>query len=219
MKSLILLLLIACEGVDSSQAPLDLTADSHARTGTTNPATVVVPSRPIAADQGFSPQSHVGTGRIDCPVRSFLMAYDTPAPGRERLLALCVDPKASLIDLVDREDNSHVIRGALQLLGHFADDPAIYNRLLTRATDPNEHWHFRSAALGGLLNVTAREQDVASLATAFDVDNGPIEHEAVLLLMRTESGREVVSARLKQGDLHPAAERIAAGLLAKRERQ
>ena len=155
----------------------------------------------------YDPQSHVGTGAVDCNLRLYLRAFDTPAPDRAGMLALCADPKAILLDVLETEADSHLRRGALGQLGYFSDDPEIYSRLLATATDSDLTWHQRSAALAGLNRGQLQQSDVDAVAACLSHENGPVQAQAVLILLKSPAGRARVLAVYEAGELHPTAAR------------
>ena len=199
LSPLALLWLAACSNGEVSELP--------SVTGTPELASAKTEASPAEASSTYDPQSHMGTGAADCNLQLYLRAFDTPAPDRVGMLALCADPKAILLDVLETEADTHLQRGALGQLGYFSDDPEVYDRLLATATDSDLTWNLRSAALAGLNRGQLQESDVDAVANCLSHENGPVQAQAVLILLKSPAGLPRVLSAYEAGDLHPTAAR------------
>ena len=166
----------------------------------------------MIAQEQFLPSDHNGTGKDDCALPQYLMAFDTPPPNKQEMLKMCSDPKGLLYE-ISINTQGHVRRASLDLLGYFTEDKVIYEYLLHKASNLDSSWQEHSAALGALRKQGIFEEDIEAILPSLDVDNASVQTQAVLLLFDSVNGKEAVLSKMDSKLLHPAAARKLQQLL------
>ena len=142
---------------------------------------------------------------VDCDLRSYFFAVDTPLPTKKQLLSLCENPQQQLWYYIEKSQQPRVSDMSYYLLGHFSEEPEIYARLLETLLAVETPLHIQRAILRALMIQGVQKQDLSRLDVLLDSDDPSLQYQVAKIYKRNQLYQPLIE-RFER--LHPSVQRI-----------